>query len=79
MDGSPSWWAGARLCLGGQATGGQPEELGFGTLAEIVSLATSRPRSERPHLFIRMELTGVEWGWAEIALLAARPDRPVII
>lgn len=78
-DDRVNWWSGARLCRSGQAPDGEPEQLGFGTLAEMVDLAFSRPRSERERLSIRMELTGEELSWTDIAVLLGRPDRPTMI
>lgn len=73
------WWTGARLCLSSGAAGEDPEELGFGMLVEMVDMAMSRPRPERPWLSILMELSEAELSWADIAQLAQRPDKPVII
>lgn len=79
LNDDPDWWAGARLLVNHGAPNKQPVELGSGSLAEMIHLASSRPESERPRLAIQMELGGGALGWAEIAALAARPDRPTII
>lgn len=73
------WWTGARLCLSSEAAGEASEELGFGTLVEMVDMAMSRPRDERPRLSIRMELSAADLLWADIIRLAQRPDKPTMI
>lgn len=73
------WWTGARLCLSSKAAGTAFEELGFGTLVEMIDMAMSRPRDERPRLLIRMELSEAGLSWADIIQLAQRPDKPTII
>ena len=73
------WWTGARLCLGGEVAGGASEELGFGTLVEMVDMAISRPRHEQPRLSILMEMSEAEVSWADITQLAQHPEKPTMI
>ena len=79
VDDEVDWWTGARLCLNRGAAEEDPEALGFGTLVEMVDMAISRPRPERPRLSILMELSGAELSWADIAELARRADKPTMI
>ena len=79
MSDEVDWWAGARLGLGSGAAGKASEVLGFGTLVEMVDMAMSRPRHERPRLSILMEMSEVEVSWADIAQLAQHPDKPTMI
>lgn len=79
MSDQVDWWTGARLCLGGKAAEEASEELGFGTLVEMVEMAMSRPHLERPRLSIRMELSGAELLWAALIQLAQRSDKPTMI
>jgi hypothetical protein len=73
------WWAGARLWLDNGVAKEASEELGFGMLVEMVEMAMSRPRHERPRLLIQMELSEAELSWADIIQLAQRPDKPTMI
>lgn len=79
MKSSPDWWASARLSLQATAAGGRPLEIGYGSLAEVVALALSRPEGERSLLYIQTEPAGEKLNWLDIAALAARPDCPLII
>lgn len=75
MSDAPNWWAGARLWLRGEVA----EELAFGTLAEMVGTAMSRPRHERPYLSIQIEVLATELSWTDIVRLAGHPDKPTLI
>lgn len=79
MSDKLDWWTGARLCLSSEAAGETSEELGFGTLVEMIDMAMSRPRHDWPQLSIRMELSGAELSWADIVQLAHVPDKPTMI
>lgn len=79
MNTSRSWWAGARLRLEDAATGDRLLVIGSGRLAEMVSLAMTRPECERSRLSIQLEPASNKLNWPEIAALAERPDCPMII
>lgn len=79
LNTSRSWWAGARLRLEEASAGDGLLVIGSGRLAEMVSLAMTRPECERSRLFIQVEPAANKLSWAEIAALAERPDCPLII
>ena len=79
MSDEVDWWAGARLRLSSEVAEEAPEQPDFGTLVEMVDMAMSRPRHERPRLSILMEMSGAELSWTDISQLAQHPDKPTMI
>ena len=76
---SAEWWAAAYLFRGERKTYTKPTQIGYGSLAEMIAQALSRPMSERERLYIETDLGAAKLTWHEIVTLAARSDCPVII
>lgn len=79
LEDARKWSADARLALVPATSSGRATEIGAGRLADMISLAMSRPEGERPLLVIQTEPVARDMGWPEIAALAARIDCPIII
>lgn len=79
QDDTRKWSADARLALVPATNSGRVTEIGAGRLADMISLAMSRPEGERSRLVIQTEPVSRKIGWPEIAALAARVDCPIII
>lgn len=79
LNNTREWCIDVRLLLDAGANSGRVVEVGSGRLGDMISLALSRPESERSRLFIRPVPGPGEMDWAQISALAARADCPVVI